>query len=206
MSDLTVAGALVALKLSQAKIDKATNNTTFVTSIMGNRPPTGYATLEEFGANAKAQLQSARDLIEYRNKLKSAIVRSNAVTTVQVGSTAMTVAEAIERKTSIVYDKQLLLALLRQLEASVRQTDQVNAQVQQRLDSIITASVSKDSKTSADEVEAISKPFLERNGAKLHDPLNVKKQIEDLQKSIEEFEANVDLALSASNAVTIVTL
>jgi hypothetical protein len=51
-------------------------------------------------------------------------------------------------------------------------------------------------------MEAIAKPFLERNEAKLEDPLNLDSLIESLSQEILEFTSNVDYVLSESNALT----
>ncbi len=202
----TVASALVALKLTNSKIEKATQGVQFCAQSVGNKAPTGFSSVEEFASTAKAKLQSITDLISYRNRLKSAIVASNASTRVQVGSVSMTVAEAIERKSSIAFDKHLLGTLATQMNQSCRLVDKTNADVQVKLDSIIASTVAKDSKSASEDTEAITKSYLDRNGAKLLDPLDLKKYIEALTNSIEEFEANVDLALTASNAVTPLTV
>ena len=49
------------------------------------------------------------DLISRRNKIKSAIIMSNAKTVVEVAGKQMTVAEAIDKKSSIEYEKELLI-------------------------------------------------------------------------------------------------
>ena len=64
------------------------------------------------------------------------------------------------------------------------------------------------------EVEARAKdrsppqsvPFFKNNEAKIIDPLDAKKLQEDLDEKITAFEAEVDVALSESNARTDITL
>jgi molybdopterin synthase catalytic subunit len=63
--------------------------------------------VDVFANNSKADYQSINDLITRRNRLKSAIILSNATTKVKIGDTVLTVAEVIERKQSLKYYKTL---------------------------------------------------------------------------------------------------
>lgn len=57
----------------------------------------GKTTKEAYKMNAKADYQSLMELIKRRNRIKSAIIASNAVTMVEVAGKRMTVAEAINK-------------------------------------------------------------------------------------------------------------
>ena len=57
-------------------------------------------------------------------------------------------------------------------------------------------------KSQSDEYDAVAKPFLLNNEAKIVDPLDVKKLIETLEDGINAFEQEVDIALTESNART----
>ena len=58
-------------------------------------------------------------MIKRRNQIKSAIIASNAVTMVEVAGVRMTVAEAIDKKSSIGYEKELLARLSEQFTDAV---------------------------------------------------------------------------------------
>src|SRR5690606_13391079 len=105
---LSIAGALVELKLLDKRIEKATGNGLFVSYKLGQNVPKLFKNSEEMLTTIKASHQSVTALITRRNMIKSAIVVSNATTKVTIGDESMTVAEAIERKNSIYYDKALL--------------------------------------------------------------------------------------------------
>ena len=77
-------------------------------------------------SRAKADYQSIEALIKRRNAIKSAIVVSNATTKIEVAGVKMTVAEAIERKTSISYDIQLLDKLKEVYADLVGEAENVN--------------------------------------------------------------------------------
>lgn len=198
---LSVAGALVELKLLDKRIAKATSTGIFVSYQEGNDLPKGYKTLNELEDKIKSSEQSVMDLIERRNKIKSAIVVSNATTTVHIGGVAMTVAEAIERKSSIEYEYGLLNEYKRQLANALRMVDGINKDVERRADAMVQTYLGND-KSKADEAETIRKNFIESKVAKLVDVLDIKAKIEQLEESIDTFEAEVDLVLSTSNAVT----
>ena len=161
----------------------------------------GYKDANELIEIIKSNNQSVVDLIKRRNKVKGAIVTSNATTSVVVGDESMTVAEAIERKSSIEFDKQLLASYKNQLAQSIRRVDMINADVNNRADEMIKTFLSGDS-SKISEATVLQENMIESQGAKLVDPLNIKKLIEELEERIDNFEANVDLALSTSNAIT----
>ena len=197
---LTVAGGLVELKLLDKRILKATQGT-FVSYRSGKDLPNGYKDVEEINTTIKANFDSVEALIKRRDVIKSAIVVSNAVTNVVVGGEAMTVAEAIERKNSIVYEKQLLGALKVQLANVIRKVDVINSSVSDRADDMVEAFLGGD-KSKASEAEKLRKDFLESHSAEIIDTIDIKKQIEVLEERIDKFEADVDLVLSTSNAIT----
>ena len=63
--------------------------------------------------------QSIIDLLERRNHIKASIVQSNAVTIVTIAGKTYTVADALERKRNIGYEKKLLSQMKYQWEDSI---------------------------------------------------------------------------------------
>ena len=197
---LTVAGGLVELKLLDKRILKATQGT-FVSYRSGKDLPKGFKDIEEITDTIKANFDSVSALIERRNTIKSAIVVSNAVTKVEIAGETMTVAEAIERKNSIAYEKQLLNAYKFQLGNAIRTVDHLNEEVKKRADNMVEAFLGGD-KSKASEAEKLRNDYLESHSAAIIDTIDIKKQIEKLEERIDKFEADVDLVLSTSNAIT----
>ena len=195
MEKISVTRALAELKLLNKRITKAINDGKFISySINDKNAINTFKPLEE--------KQSIEALISRRAVLKSAIMKSNATTKVTIGSKEMLVIDAIEMKETIKY-KQAFLQQLKSQQQNIRYTIQsTNENVQARLDKLLEANFGKESKTKSDEMEAIAKPFLERNEAKLEDPLNLDNLIESLSQEILEFTSNVDYVLSESNALT----
>ena len=97
MRKISITEALNELKLYDSKINKAIANAKLASAAKKSSDKVGVVKKEEFEERAKASYQSVTDLIANRNALKSAIVKSNAVTEVTINGKTMTVAEAIER-------------------------------------------------------------------------------------------------------------
>ena len=195
MEKITITRALAELKLLDKRIAKAISEGKFVSySINGKNAINTFKPSEE--------KQSIEALIARRATIKAAIMKSNATTKVTIGNVEMLVIDAIEMKETIKY-KENFLQQLKSQQLNIRYTiASTNENVNARLDKLLEANFGKESKTKADEMEAISKPFLERNEAKLEDPLNLDSLIESLSEEILAFTSNVDYALSESNALT----
>lgn len=199
--EMTVARGLVELKTLDARITRAIKNATFGDYTVGGKTKSNFNSVEEIEKKAKADHQSIQDLISRRNNIKSAIVSSNAKAKVIVDNVEMTVAEAIERKTSIEYDKVLLLNMKRQYVDITSIVDDINDEVKNRLDNHLETLFGKEGKPSKQAVDDISKAFNRDNEAKFIDPISLKDKIDKLEESIENFEMEVDHALNESNVM-----
>lgn len=206
MRKISITEALNELKLYDAKINKAISNATFVGAAKKSSNKIGIVSKDTFTDRAKASYQSVSDLIANRNALKSAIVKSNAITEVQVDGKTMTVAEAIERKNSIDYDKQLLEVMQRQYVNASDAVLRENVKVDRKIDELLTALIGKDTdkKISKEDQEAVETPYRNKNEYELVDPLNIYDKIQKLESDIDGFESSVDIALSVINATTFI--
>lgn len=204
MTEITITRALAQVKSLNDRIERASRES-FVTTLTGGKHASGKPQAE-VEASLKANLQSVQALILERNKVKAAIIRSNALTKVTVNGVEQTVAEAIERKGSIQLEKALLQQLRLQLNQQSAKVEKENILVAARLDQLIQTTVGKDRKVDEAEVAAITGPFEAKNKAELLDPSGVQAVIDKLQREIEDFELDVDHALSEVNAVTRITV
>lgn len=200
---MTITKALSELKLLDRRVNKLIDETVFVTFTVGSDPPYEARSAAEFNQRALANRQAAADLMRRRAAIKSAVVLSNATTTVQVAGSSYTVAEAIERKSSVQYDQRLLGRLRGDLARAREQAQQANDRALSRLDTQAQALLGKDSARGS-EYEALHRSFMERNAAHVLDPLDAQREIDTLGRQVEEFLAEVDQALSVSNALTLI--
>jgi len=200
MEKITVTRALAQLKLLDKKIQKAINQSNFANYTIG-----GKLYLDEYTPDS--DLQKVQDLIKYRSKLKSSIMKSNASTKITIpGLEEMTVIEAIEYKDSIRYKQQLLNKIKKDLDDVEYNVQSINEDVQHRLDQLIQVSFGKDIKVKGTEYESIAKPFLAKNEAKPVDSLKFYNIAKELESSIDTFLNEIDLTLSESNSTTFIEL
>ncbi len=206
MRKISITEALNELKLYDSKITKAITNATFCGAAKKSSDKVGVVKKEDFDERAKASYQSVTDLISNRNLLKSAIVKSNAVTEVEIDEKSMSVAEAIERKNSIEYDETLLNEIKRQYANATTTVDKENKKVDNKVDDLLTTLIGKDSdkKLNKEDQEAVEKPYREKNEFEFVDPLDLYEKIQALEADIDGFKSNVDTVLVLSNATTFI--
>lgn len=191
--------ALSKLKLYSNKIDSLLNQNYVIANKNSNKI-IGGRTVKEVEEIIKSNLQSLKDLIENKKRVKDAIVKSNASTVVTIAGKEMTVAEAIERKSLMVLEKQLLSVLQQQFNYQNSIVETNNSNLQNRLDDHLSKVV-KD-KQDTDTITAISEAFKKSNEMSLIDPSKIQNYIDKLEKEIQEFESEVDFKLSESNSLT----
>jgi hypothetical protein len=162
---------------------------------------------DTFAREASSSLQSHRDLLSRYNLFKSAVVLANATTQVQIGGKTYTVADAVERKRSISFEKALLKEMELQYNNVQKELKAHQEEQQERLDALLQKAVTGDRVASSPEaVDSLTKLFLKENAAELVDPLDLATKIKELRRTIEEFESEVDFRLSEANARTLITL
>ena len=210
---MTIHKALAELKVIDDRINKAIGDGVYVIANKHSNEKIGGKTINEFRENMKSSHQKVTDLINRRNAIKRAVVLSNAVTKIKVGNNEYTVAEAIEMKNHGMELKKGYLNMLTyqnnnaQNEINRNSGDAIEKRAEQYILSVIQAQP-KESKMSVDSeaMKALRKTYIENNTYDLIDPLNVAKLIEELSNEIDEFNTEVDAALSTSNALTVIEI
>jgi hypothetical protein len=207
MEKMLVTQGLNELKTLDARISRAIANAKFVDAAKTAETKVSPAkTKEDFEKDAKASLSSINALITRREKIKAAIVQSNAKTQVEVCGKEYSVAQLIDLKNSIVYQKDLLRTMKQQADKAESTMNRQNAAVEEKIDTLVAQAFGKESKTSIKENDynSIAKPYRENNEYSLVDPVDIRGQIKELEEFIEEFEATVDAKLQVSNCVTFI--
>jgi hypothetical protein len=200
--EISVTQALAELKLLRKRLDSGLEDARFVTMVTKK----SMVDRGRFETQARASLQSYRDLLERYNRIKSAIVQSNATATVTIAGQTYTVAESVERKRSINYEETLLYRLQNQWNQTKAEHDKHQQSEYERVDRLIASELGKESKTNVDVVQALSKTFLEEGRAEIVDPLGMENLIRTMRKSIDDFTLNVDWTLSEANGRTLITV
>lgn len=197
---ISITRALAELKLLDSRIHTTMNEVKFAVCV--SKKTSYNVDKNTFYSQTVAKHQSLMDLIARREKIKAAIMKSNATTIVKIGAREMTVSEAIEMKHAIAY-KEKLLGILRV------QRQQVNAEyeshkmrVKQSIDANISQICSREVKPDPSTIQNLTDMMWKSDPVEIYDPIGLDKAIDALSNEIEDFKLNVDFALSESNSLT----
>lgn len=204
MRKMTITEGLAELKLLDARINKATHQDAWCLALANANATEEYK--ERISKELSARWDSVKALIDERSNIKSAIVKSNALTTVQIADREMTVAEAIDMKSAIAYEQALANRLYTDLSSATESVESHNARVQQRIDTTMQALASSGAQNVAEAQTAIHDSYMEKNGYQVIDPLDCKAKADALKAWADAFMKNVDVALSVSNATTVIEI
>jgi hypothetical protein len=162
--------------------------------------------IKEFESTAQSRYDAVVGLQKRRASIKTAIMISNLKTKVKVGSgkgvKAISVAEAIEYKNQVKYEKELLLTLKKQKQQNDKLIAEAREELDEKIDAMVSQNLGSDSKNKTQEVENISNAFVKANELRVIDPLKIEAKIKTLEEKIDTFESEVDIVLSESNSKT----
>ncbi len=204
---LTLHRALSELKTIDKRIKDTIISLKPVEIYQKDKKIKGHIEKEEFEKQAIANFDSIIALIKRKNLIKCAIVLKNATTEVVVNGEKMSIAEAITYKDLLQYKKELIDKLHLQFNAVKASLEKNNFEVSQQLQKNIEAMLGKDNvKSSKEDIETLSKPFLSMNEWHLVDPLKVEDKINTLVEEYNKFYSEVDSVLSEANAITTIEI
>lgn len=201
---MTIHRALVELKTLNKRINSVVNEGTFIQVNKKSNKKINGMTIEDFKKDVvSASYDRVISLIDRRNAIKSAIVASNAKTKVKIGDYDMTVAEAIERKTSIVFEESLLNRMKAQYNHCVARLNTENGNLPTMFEKYLQTFGGKEA-MQPEVVEEHRKNYYGANECELVDPLQLEKKIRTFETEITSFLNDVDATLSESNATTFI--
>ena len=204
---MSIHRALGELKTLEKRINKEISNGNFIGIKMGssNKDYNTKENVENFNKMVKENLQSINDLIKRRKTIKELIVQSNANTIVEIANNKMTVASAIERKDSIIFEQNLLEKMKYQYNNALVNVNKLNEKMENSLNDKIEALISNDkSLKNSDMVISLSKTYRDENEWSLIDDIKLKEIIDKMENDIISFINEVDVVLSESNATTFI--
>ena len=204
---MTIHRALSELKLIDSRIEKSINSIEPTGIMQKDKLVNGFYKKEDFENDAKSRFQSVIDLIERKNKIKSAIVKANGITKVDINGNKMTIADAINLKAVIDFKKKLIETLMQKHRNAKANAERNNEKVNASALKLAEAALQKDNvKINDGDAVAITEPFIKRNEFHLVDPLKIEELTEKLQNEVNKFESEVDAVLSEINAVTFIEI
>lgn len=199
--------ALAELKLIDSKVAKQIEELTAVGLYQKDSKINAWIDKDEFQTAAQSKFDSINDLIERKQKIKSAIVAANGKTSVTIGKSVMTIAEAINYKQIVGLKKQLLVKMAAQAKSVLADMEKKNTIVEQNMQRILEATFGKDTaKVDKNDMESVRKPYMEANEFKMFDPLKAVEVASTMSQAVAEFESEIDAALSEVNAITLIEI
>ena len=207
---MTIHKALAELKILDSRItDAMSSGGTFVKNKKHSADNIDGKSLDKVESAIRGKYDKITSLIARRKAIKKAVALSNAKTIVTVCGKEFTVAEAIEYKNSgILFEELLRNQMTKELNKADQTATMFNEdQLPDRCDNFIQSLYgSKDAKSNGAAALADRERFLEQNTLDVYDPLDVRKKVEELDEYISNFKAEVDAALSVSNALTVIEI
>lgn len=206
---MTIHKALAELKILDARIAKEIQNGSYCAANKHSNEKINGIPVSDFEKAVQGTYDKVTDFLKRQEAIKRAVTLSNAKTVVNISGKDYTVAEAIWMKNHGIELKAFLINVMdkqyKQAQAEVNR--QNGDDLEKRADQYVTAIYGqKEGKTNYTDIEKVRKDFLEANSYEIIDPINVPEKLEALRKEIDSFMAEVDSALSVSNALTEITI
>lgn len=205
---MTVHKALAELKLMDKRLLDAIAYGTYCVANKHSNDKIKGIKKDAFMTTMRGSYDKVNDLINRYNALKKAVNKSNGVTEVEIAGSTYTVAEAIAMKQhGLDYPSAFLVELKSQLANAQKTIDRENGdKLTERADKYVVDMLGGKEKLTSEEGRKAREDYITSQSFELIDPLNIEKKISDLEASIAAFEAEVDAALSVSNATTTITI
>ena len=204
---MTIHKALAELKILESRIMKTVGDGTYCVANKHSNEKINGVSVEEYKKVMQGAYDKAVDLVTRYKAIKKAVTLSNAKTVVKIGEEEYTVAEAIWMKNHGVEFDELLLNELREQynKAQAKILKQNGNDLEQRAEQYVVGIYgSKEGKTNTDDFEKTKQDFIISQTFELVDPIGILEKIEVLEEKISTFKAEVDAALSTSNALTVI--
>lgn len=205
---MTVHSALCELKMLDKRIQKKIGETIFCNTNRHSSQKLNGKTIGEFNQSALENYQSIVDLIARRKAIRNALSLSNAKTIIKIDGQEYTVAEAIEmRKCGLDNENRLLSVMEDHFTKCKNLMERENGQrLIDKADEYVRGLYDSKEKINTDDVTKVRDTYIAQNTIDFIDPLNIEEKINALSVRVDTFTANVDAALSVSNAVTMIEI
>lgn len=203
---MTVHKALAELKTLDDRINSEITGSIFVKANRHNNMKVFGKSVEDFRADTTSSLQSVMALIERRNAMKRAVVLSNAVTKIEIGGVEYTVAEAIEMNNHGMENWIDFRDFLRDQYSSVKRIveSENGEKLANACENYIQTMFGSKDKINNPDIEAARKMYMDSHSYDVVTGFNIEEIISVITKKIDDFKAEIDSALSVSNALTII--
>lgn len=208
--NMSIHKAMVELKTLDKRIKDRIRSSTFAIANKHSNDKVNGEPVAVYKEDTQSAYQSVLDMIKRHEAIKRAVVMSNATKKIKVADKEYTVAEAIYMKTQgTVFLDYLKEKIAKDLSNAQANCEIKNSNLDDRAYTHVTnlfGGANDKKMVLTDEMEEERKRFLESQVYELVDPIDAKKQLEELEAKISVFRDEIDAALSCSNAVTEITI
>jgi DNA repair exonuclease SbcCD nuclease subunit len=161
--------------------------------------------LSEFAKKAQSNKDKIENLIDLQRSLKSAISEANNSIKVNICGKEMTITQAIVYKDQTIgYLERLLRRYRSELLTWKQQKEKSDQLIENNAsktaDAIINKSTDSTVDLHANVLKELTATFAKTLTYNVVDPLNVNNIIENLEKEIREFKAEIDFILNEANS------
>lgn len=211
IQQISVTRALVELKRFDDKIARAISEGTFIARTIGRDTNKKVVGTNDTIAAVEQKIQGSFDkvasLIKNRESIKSAIVLSNANTRVKILDRDVTVAEAIELKSTVAFRTKFLNTLRAQLTNERTQIDRATILLDQEIETSLNALYGAErTKIDTDTVKSVSDVKKSQKEQVLLDSGKIEQKIQEVENDILNLTSELDFVLSESNAKTMISV
>ena len=206
---ISVTRALVELKRLDERIAKAISGGRFIARTIGRDTNKKVVGSTDSVSAVEQTIQGSFDkvtaLISYRERMKSAIVMSNAKTQVTILGRQISVAEAIELKSTVGFRTMYLNTLRSQLLAERTHVDKATANLDLEIETSLNTLYGADSKKiDAETLKSVSDVKKSQKEQALLDAGKIEEKILAVETDILNLSSELDFVLSESNARTVI--
>ena len=207
---ISVTRALVELKRLDERIQKAISGGVFVARTVGTDTKKKVVGTNDSIADVSAKILGSFDkvqsLIANRAAIKSAIVMSNAATKVSILGKEVSVAEAIELKSTVQFRTQYVNTLRHQLTNERNLVDRANIALETEIEAAVTTLLGADKRSDEANVKSITDVKKSQKEQALLDAGKIEDKIAAVETDILNLTSELDFVLSESNAKTVISV
>ena len=209
--NITITQALSELKVLDSRIRSSTRSLVLVAAKRKSETTIGGRSVEKFKQEEKSKLQQIEKLIENRSEIKRKVIKSNAETSVTIAGVVMTVAEALEYKSSIGYKIELRDRMNASLSDAIKRENLLKDELERKVSSMTDSAMQASGSTSKSDGSGIVEMITQLQKNMTPDFIDsvdggLQARVEALDVEIDEFISNVDIIITISNASTIIRL
>ena len=221
MAKYSIHRILSLKKTTAERINEILQSGKFIAIKQGNKNQINGVSISSIEDEIKSNYQKIISLMSNYEKLKSALLSSNAgiiegteVARISVAGKEYSLSELIavsddiygNKKHRDAFKPRLLEVLKQAYTQALTKVEKQNLKVENDIKEYLSKATSTDKAMSTDDIKKRSEIFHQDGDYSLIDPLNLKEVIQKLEKEIIQFRHECDATMSEHNALTFVEI